>query len=160
METAANLSQLKKAVASAARGRYQNDLLTGAQCWSGADLMGDANQRWSGSYDRSRTAVLARASTIAAEHGWSVTLGYLLSGDPPRQRLVMLATSPRGVTREWVSGDRVRQQLYTPTTGGRRLTGETRTRFVLETSLKAARATASRIRSVRAAGKALGSKKR
>ena len=55
-----------------ARGKYQEGLITGRFSWSGNDLRGRA-KNWSGSYWRSRTALIARLR----EHGLTIESGVL-----------------------------------------------------------------------------------
>lgn len=55
-----------------ARGEYQEGLITGRYSWSGNDLRGLA-KTWSGSYWRSRDALLARLR----EHGLTIESGVL-----------------------------------------------------------------------------------
>jgi hypothetical protein len=55
-----------------ARGEYQEGLITGRYSWSGNDLRGRA-KNWSGSYWRSRTALIARLR----EHGLTIESGVL-----------------------------------------------------------------------------------
>ena len=55
-----------------ARGEYQEGLITGRYSWSGNDLRGRA-KNWSGSYWRSRTALIARLR----ERGLTIESGVL-----------------------------------------------------------------------------------
>ena len=55
-----------------ARGEYQEGLITGRYSWSGNDLRGRATN-WSGSYWRSRNALIARLR----EHGLTIESGVL-----------------------------------------------------------------------------------
>ena len=55
-----------------ARGEYQEGLITGRYSWSGNDLRGRA-KNWSGSYWRSRTALIARLR----EHGLTIESGVI-----------------------------------------------------------------------------------
>ena len=55
-----------------ARGKYQEGLITGRFSWSGNDLRGRA-KNWSGSYWRSRNALIARLR----ENGLTIESGVL-----------------------------------------------------------------------------------
>lgn len=55
-----------------ARGKYQEGLITGRYSWSGSDLRGRA-KNWSGSYWRSRAALIARLR----ENGLTIESGVL-----------------------------------------------------------------------------------
>ena len=89
-----------------AAGHYQWALLSGQQCWSGGDLVGEAN-KWGARYHESRRHLLARVQAAAVRRGWQALLGYVLAGEPRRWRLRLILVDEDGRHYDQANGRRL-----------------------------------------------------